>query len=98
MPPSDSSGDVVLERLAAEFVERHRRGERPPLSEYLGRHPELAADIRDLFPALVQIEQLKPPADDTGAFEPAPAPPGDARPERLGDYRILRDVGRCGMG
>ena len=40
MPSSDSSRDVVLERLAEEFVERHRQGEHPPLSEYIARHPE----------------------------------------------------------
>src|SRR5262245_2096966 len=98
MPSSDSSRDVLLERLAAEFVERHRRGEHPPLGEYTGRYPDLAADIRDLFPALVQIEQLKPPADATGAFEPAAVAPGGTRLERLGEYRILREVGRGGMG
>ena len=31
MPSSHSSRDVVLERLAAEFVERHRQGKHPPL-------------------------------------------------------------------
>src|SRR5271165_5183655 len=98
MPSSDSSRDVVLERLAAEFVERHRQGEYPPLSEYTDRYPDLAADIRELFPALVQIEKLKPPADATGAFE-ATAVSCDGRTlERLGDYRILREVGRGGMG
>jgi serine/threonine protein kinase/WD40 repeat protein len=98
MPSSDSSRDVVLERLAAEFIERQRQGEHPPLSEYINRHPDLARDIRDLFPALVQLEKLKPAGDVTGAFEPA-APSSDGPPrERLGDYRILREVGRGGMG
>jgi serine/threonine protein kinase/WD40 repeat protein/tetratricopeptide (TPR) repeat protein len=96
MPSSDSSRDVVLERLAAEFVERHRRGEHPPLSEYTRRYPDLAADIRELFPALVKIEKLKPPADATGEFAAGAA--DRLRPERLGDYRILREVGRGGMG
>ncbi len=98
MSSSDSSRDVLLEQLAAEFVERHRGGERPALSEYVSRHPELAADIRELFPALVQIEQLKPPADPTGAFAPAAGIPNGTRLERLDDYRILREVGRGGMG
>jgi WD40 repeat protein/serine/threonine protein kinase len=97
MPSSDSSRDVLLEQLAAEFVERHRGGEHPPLSEYTARHPDLAADIRELFPALVQLEQLKPPADATGAFE-STAPSNGTRLERLDDYRILREVGRGGMG
>jgi WD40 repeat protein/serine/threonine protein kinase/Tfp pilus assembly protein PilF len=97
MPSSDLSRDVMLEGLAAEFVERYRNGERPPLSEYTDRHPDLASDIRDLFPALVQIERLKPPADPTGPCAP-PASSDRTRPERLGDYRILREVSRGGMG
>lgn len=52
-PSSESSRDIQLERLAEVFAERHRRGECPPLSEYTERHPELAQDIRELFPTLV---------------------------------------------
>jgi WD40 repeat protein/serine/threonine protein kinase len=99
MPSSDSSRDALLERLAEEFVERHRRGERPALSEYADRHPDLAAEIRDLFPALVKIEHLKPVAGDlTGAHVPESDPDEGPTLERLGDYRILREVGHGGMG
>jgi eukaryotic-like serine/threonine-protein kinase len=99
MLPSDSARDGLLERLAEEFVERHRRGERPALSEYTDRHPDLAAEIRELFPAMVQIESLKPRAGElTEASTPTSPSPDQHIPERFGEYRILRQIGQGGMG
>src|SRR4051794_24013723 len=97
---TNSSSDCnPVDRLAEEFAERYRRGERPALSEYVERYPEHADEIRELFPALAFMEQLKPAAADlTGAFE-APVRPAEASPgQYLGDYRIVREVGRGGMG
>jgi serine/threonine protein kinase/WD40 repeat protein/tetratricopeptide (TPR) repeat protein len=85
-----------IERLAEEFLARYRKGERPSPDEYAEKYPELAAEIREVFPALVLMEEAGPgPATDNG---PAGAPAGGAAPGRLGDYRILREVGRGGMG
>src|SRR5215472_15605761 len=99
MATRDAKSDhSPVDRLAEEFLARHRRGERPALAEYLQRYPEWAEEIREVFPALVMIEQLKPaPGELTGsdrAGGSAPAGP----PARLGDYRILRVVGEGGMG
>jgi hypothetical protein len=94
-----SSEQNPLNALAEEFVERHHRGERPPLSEYTARHPALADEIRELFPALVLIEDIRPePGEATGPFHAGRTAAESAKLERLGDYRILREVGRGGMG
>src|SRR5271163_2529093 len=88
-----------VEVLAEEFRERLRRGERPDVEDYARRHPDLAEQIRDLFPALLMVEDLKgtaPPDLTAAGTLPSPATAGPL--ERLGDYRILREVGRGGMG
>jgi serine/threonine protein kinase/WD40 repeat protein len=85
-----------VDALAEEFVARYRRGERPSLTEYVRRYPELAEEIRDLFPALVMMEDVRPASASGAAAEAAAV--GARQPERVGDYRVLREVGRGGMG
>jgi hypothetical protein len=56
-----------LDRLAEEFVARARRGECPAVTDYIERHPELADDIRDLFPALFLMEEAARHGSPKGA-------------------------------
>src|SRR5262249_27360842 len=98
MNSSSSSDQDTVDRLAEEFVARHRRGEHPAVSEYTDRFPQYAEAIRDLFPALVLIEQVKPDTGDRAGTYAGAAEPEGRRLERLGDYRILAEVGRGGMG
>jgi WD40 repeat protein/serine/threonine protein kinase len=97
--PGSDSGREPVERLGEEYLARLRRGERPDVEEYVARHPDLAGPIRDLFSALALVEDLKPrsgeSADRPGGSDLAR---GGRQVERLGDYRILREVGRGGMG
>ena len=90
----------TVEQLAEDFVERYRRGERPPLREYTERYPEHAEQIRDLFPALVMMEQIAPGSQSEAppSFVRLPPQRLGEHPERIGDYRILREIGRGGMG
>ncbi len=84
-----------LELLAAEYMDRLRQGQSPSTEEYAARHPELASEIRDLFPTIAATEQLKArQARSSGGR----ATLGPTRLERLGDFRIIREIGRGGMG
>jgi len=83
----------AVEELADEFAERCRRGERPAIDEYAGRCPGRAEEIRRLFPTIALVEQAKTRRTSGGR-----ARLGGARPQRLGDFRIIREVGRGGMG
>jgi eukaryotic-like serine/threonine-protein kinase len=94
---SDARNPVVF--LAEEFLDRKRRGEQPTLREYLERHPDLAADIEDLFPALLMMEDLgESSGGTTGSLTAENGAAVRVRLQRLGDYRILREIGRGGMG
>src|SRR5947209_8334303 len=95
MATDHSDPYLLLNELAEEFAERYRRGERPAMAEYIARHPELADDIRAFFPALVEMEQVKADREDLSAPQPTGTLPAL---ERLGDYRIIREVGHGGMG
>jgi serine/threonine protein kinase len=96
---SDSQGPVEL--LAEEFLDRRTRGERPTIGEYCERHPQHAEEIREVFEALLMVEDLKPGSSDQsesiGGAGFVPAPNG-RRLERIGGYRVLREIGRGGMG
>jgi serine/threonine protein kinase/WD40 repeat protein len=86
----------TIEVLAEEFVARYRGGERPVLSEYIAAHPELADEIRELFPTLLIIEELAP--SNSGLSVPPIADSSEQVHLSLGDYRLIREVGRGGMG
>ena len=84
-----------IEMLAEQFVQKYRQGERPTIEEFALENTEFADDIRNLFPMIVDIEQLKGPE----CSSPAPgAASGIGARERLGDFRIIREIGRGGMG
>jgi serine/threonine protein kinase len=82
-PASSSTGDP-LGPILESFLARLRKGERPSLTEYIGRYPGLADQICDLLPALVEIEQLGSlggVAVEAGAGR---AGPGDPHPPHGG--------------
>ncbi len=98
--PSSPTGDSPDDRLGPlldEFVERFRRGERPALTEYVERAPDLEDEIRELFPALVAMEQAGPD-DGNDAVPGLRSAAAEIAPERLGEFRIVREIGRGGMG
>ena len=54
-PSHNSRIDILVD----EFLARKRRGENPTIKEYCVKHPALAQDIRELFPTVKRIEDLK---------------------------------------
>ncbi len=87
-----------IDDLADAFLERYRRGERPSLSEYTTKYPELAERIRAIFPALVVLEDIGADKGDVTALDVEPFGSDAPEPRRLGEYVLLRRVGAGGMG
>ena len=92
-----SIGRDPFEVLAEEFLARYRAGERPSINDLATRYPDLAEQIRELLPALVMVEQdlTIEPDQDTSDPSLSAIPDGS---KLLGDYRLLREIGRGGMG
>ncbi|MBM4067868.1 MAG: serine/threonine protein kinase [Planctomycetes bacterium] len=98
MSNSESRSEIVME-LAEEFLEQYRRGNRPSLKEYIDRYPDLAGEMRQVFPAMAMMENI---ALDDASLEngksAAVPKTSEVSVQQLGDFRIIREVGRGGMG
>jgi serine/threonine protein kinase len=97
-PDSDNVASEAVDSLVAavadEFMDRVRRGDRPAVEDYARQHPEIADLLRRVLPAL---EVLGLPTAPLARPDDATSEP-TAADGVLGDFRILRQVGRGGMG
>jgi eukaryotic-like serine/threonine-protein kinase len=84
--------DNLLGDVVAEYFDRVKRGERPSVSEYVERYPTIAELIERALPAL---DAIKDSIDDSGGRSPRFEL---NRQSILGDFRILHEIGRGGMG
>jgi len=92
VPDSDSPVRDPVEELAETFFERRRTGEPLTVEQFVGEHSAWAEQLTALLPMLMQLEEV---AQDTA---PPPAPAGVAAGRHLGQYRLVREIGRGGMG
>ncbi len=88
------------ERLAAT-LDRYMRelesgGIPPDVEALVAEHPDLGDELRAYVDSLKVLHQMTAGLRPTPA--PAPAGSADATTKRLGDYEILREIGRGGMG
>jgi serine/threonine protein kinase len=75
------------------YWDRLERGEQPSLEELAAKYPRYADLLRGHAGALDQLHHA------AAGIDPDPSAAPDARVRgRLGDYRIIRQVGRGGMG
>ena len=92
--PNDDALEELTSQAADEFMEQLDRGEVPDVEEVVARHPEIAGVLRRLLPALEAMR-----GSGAGSKPELNLPPVEIeRLGRLGDFEIVREVGRGGMG
>ncbi|MFO0851767.1 MAG: serine/threonine-protein kinase [Gemmataceae bacterium] len=94
--------DDRLAGLIAGLTDRQRAGQPADVDAAARDHPDLAAELRELW-AVAQVAHLVravPLASTVGhASPPDPdPPPGGALPRTFGDFELLEELGRGGMG
>jgi tetratricopeptide (TPR) repeat protein len=95
-PVAPPSADSMAEALE-EYLEAAAAGMAPPREEFLARYPDLAEQLDACLVALRFIGRAAVGPRSLAA-EVADAQPPEEATGRLGDYRLVREVGRGGMG
>lgn len=83
-----------VEVLCEEFLVRWRKGDDVSIESYAEVHENLRDDILALFPAMLAMETAK--QDDLSAST-RPVYLHVDQLQRIGDFRIIREIGRGGM-
>ncbi|VTR96691.1 serine threonine protein kinase : Serine/threonine protein kinase OS=Singulisphaera acidiphila (strain ATCC BAA-1392 / DSM 18658 / VKM B-2454 / MOB10) GN=Sinac_1051 PE=4 SV=1: Pkinase [Gemmata massiliana] len=102
MTDNTSEHENRVNRIIADYLDAQRHGRPPSREELLDQHPDLADELRAFFADQDEFGRL---AEHIGpAGSPAPAPTA-ARGETalgtvhyFGDYELLEEVARGGMG
>src|ERR1700740_506829 len=94
MQLSASGGERELrfQEVVASYLESLEAGQAEDLPALLQRHPDLAEEIAAFFDNQERIARLVPAPAEIAAADQAWVPTS------LGDFRIVREVGRGGMG
>ena len=87
-----SSEESQIVAALEEYVELRRAGNAPPREQFLRERPAIAEGLAACLEGLELLESAE--SGFTPAEPEAAAPP----PARLGDFHLVRELGRGGMG
>ncbi len=102
-----SQRDRLLAELADRLAEQLADGTSPDVEALVRQHPELADELRGLWATMLVTDCVAAGAlsQSTSRTTPLPSSPDDPQhgppvnaPSVFGDYELLEEVGRGGMG
>ena len=93
---SNDSRYLLYGRIAEQIEAARRSGRQLDVTALVAAHPDMADEIREFVAAMSLLEEIKPEAERDVLIREA----GATTELRgvLGDFRILREIGRGGMG
>lgn len=94
----DSSVDELssVESKCEQYIELYRNGSAPSFEQFAARHPELESQILELLPTIVMMEGAR--SRSLERRKDGRVMSGPEQVKKLDDYRIIRELGRGGMG
>jgi len=95
-PAADDDPRVL--RAVQQYLDELEAGRRPDRREFGNRFPDLAEAMTPYLEALDMVHRASPAAAPPQASSPPPATGEAASSEPLGDFSIVREIGRGGMG
>jgi tetratricopeptide (TPR) repeat protein len=101
MSTADESATLDrVDEVIADYLDALHAGRRPNPEEWLRRYPDVACELAAFFADRDQFQSLAPPLEQTtGPYIPVPRDvPGGAGPRSFGDYELLEEIARGGMG
>jgi eukaryotic-like serine/threonine-protein kinase len=101
-PSGETAREERRNQILLDYVEALEAGKEPDRSQLLAAHPDLRHDLEAFLAGHDEVARLTAPfrADTRGPFGPPRARQNAPSPGigELGDFRLLREVGRGGMG
>ena len=99
--PSDDAArrDEQLAQLLGELSERLRSGDEVDIEHQCNCHPDLASELRELWGTVMVADAIGSTArSETSDEQYSDLADVIPTPRRLGDYELLEEIGRGGMG
>ena len=94
---SEALDDPRLLAALKEFVEASESGRRPSRQAFLARHPDIAAELGACLDGLALVNSAAAQVN-AAAADSAEGRDDLISGRPLGDFRLLREIGRGGMG
>jgi serine/threonine protein kinase len=94
--PSRRTGSESLAMVVDELTRRFEEGEAVDADEFIARYPQHDTALRQLLPTMAALAQFGNSNGAAVALDPLAGATDEAG--RLGDFRIIRELGRGGMG